>query len=542
LSGVDLYSAAILCKKHGVRQRRVDKHCVDPGVEPPHRGEHGARPHHDARPQHGVVASASTWFATAILATTLLGCTPSRDDTVSPDLMGTPCRLGLTGLRAQCHSIEVPENTETGSGRRIEVHFAVVSSPNPRAVNPPLVILVGGPGQAAMTSGVPIAELLREVRHGQDLVLVDQRGTGKSNPLRCPDETLPFAARYSHVPDAKQIRTCAESLDADTTQYTTASAAADLERVRSALGYPQWSLWGASYGTRVALEYAHRYPQHVARLVLDGAAPLELELPLHFARDAQASLEALQHACERSEACRAAFPSLLAQVERLTTSLDAAGQSIDVTHPSRGTRETVHLTRDGFLGGLRGILYSPELSALLPYALNQAEKHRDWGPFIAATHVIMESVSEAAVHQGMYLSVVCAEDVSRISDAAAEASTRNTLFGTSLVEQARTLCQHWVSKRLPESFFEPRHVSSPTLVLSGGRDPATPPRWGELVARRAPQSIHVTVNEASHGVTALGCAPRLIADFLTASEPLTVDTTCLTAWSAPAFFTRVTGP
>lgn len=470
------------------------------------------------------------------------GCTLRHEDAVSPPLTGAPCRLGLTGLRAHCYSIEVAENAEQTSGRQIQVHFAVVSSPNPRAANPPLVLLVGGPGQAATTSGAPIAELLREVRQGHDLVLVDQRGTGRSNPLRCKDETLPFASRYSHVPSATELHSCLESLDADTTQYTTTTAVTDLERVRAALGYPRWSLWGASYGTRVAIEYARQYPERVVRLVLDGVAPLELELPLHFARDAQASLESLQQACESSEPCRTEFPSLLAQVQRLVTAIDARGQSISVTHPQRGTREIVHLTRDGFLGGLRGILYSPELSTLLPYALDQAEKHSNWSPYVAATSVFMETASEAAVHQGMYLSVVCAEDVPRITDAAAEASARDTLFGTSMVEQARTLCQHWVSKDLPESFFGPRQVNQPTLLLSGGRDPATPPRWGELVAQRAPQSLHVTVKEASHGVTALGCAPTVIADFLTSPEPLTIDTTCLTKWSTPAFFTRATGP
>lgn len=486
--------------------------------------------------------SAGVWLATVMVGATLGGCTPSPEDAVNPPLQGAPCRLGLTGLRAQCHSIEVPENTERTSARQIEVHFAVLSSPNPRAANPPLVLLVGGPGQAAMTSGVPIAELLRGVRQSHDIVLVDQRGTGRSNPLRCHDERLPFASRYGHVPSAAEIRSCLESLDADTTQYTTAAAVFDLERVRRALGYPEWSLWGASYGTRVAIEYARQYPARVARLVLDGVAPLELKLPLHFARDGQASLEALQRACEASESCRAAFPSLFGQVKRLVMTIDARGQSISVTHPHRGTRESVHLTREGFLGGLRGLLYSPELSAVLPYALEQAEKHGDWGPYITATSVLMESAAEAAVHQGMYLSVICAEDVPRISDAEAQTSARDSVFGTSMVEQARALCQHWVSKDFPESFFEARQVTQPALILSGGRDPATPPRWGQLIARDTPQSIHVTVNEASHGVTSLGCAPGVIEEFLTSPEPLSIDTTCLSKWSAPAFFTRATGP
>ncbi len=454
----------------------------------------------------------------------------------------TPCRIGSPAVQAKCGLIEVSEDRSLPESRRFEVHFAVLPAMGAAASSSPLLILVGGPGQAAMTSGVPIAQLLAEVRREHDVVLVDQRGTGRSHPLRCPEEDLSLSARFSHVPSGQDIERCLRSLDADTTQYTTLAAIADLEDVRSALGYRQWNLWGGSYGTRVALAYAQLHPTSINRMVLDGVAPPDLKLPLHFASDAQASLDALQSDCTNVPECREAFRPVTTVVQSLLDKLGADGIEVRVSHPSRGTSENVHMSRDGFLGGVRTLLYSADLSALLPYALHEAQLHDNWAPFVTSVAVLTDLASEPMTHLGMYLSVVCAEDVPRITDEEMTAHTKGTLFGSSLVEQARSWCKHWTAAKVPERFFEPVATEHPTLVLSGRRDPATPPRWGTLVAERLENSLHVTVASASHGVTPVGCAHQIIDNFLSASDALGTKTACLAEATATPFFSRVTGP
>lgn len=456
-------------------------------------------------------------------------------------LVLTPCRIGELNLSAQCGSITVPENAELPAGRQIAVHVAVLPAAAAGSPAAPLLLLVGGPGQAATSSGVPIARALSDVRRHRDLILVDQRGTGGSRALRCDHEEVAFADRFSATPTEADIAECHRALDADTTRYTTLAAIDDYEAIRIALGYPRWNLWGGSYGTRVALAYMQAHPDSVGRVILDGAAPTDLELPLHFAADGQASLDAVTSGCARSPECALAHPNLESTVPRLLERLGDLGITVRVTHPSRGTPEEVPITRDGFLGGLRTILYSSELTALLPFALTRAQAHDDWNPFVTTVTAIGDMMTEQVSHLGMYLSVICAEDVPRLVGKDIEALTKGTVFGVSLVEQARTWCRPWKAAQMPAAYYEPVRRPNPTLILSGTRDPATPPHWGQLVAERLPNSRHV-VTPASHGVSALGCAPQVIDEFLSAAEPLTVDTACLGEIPTVPFFNSPTGP
>ncbi|HEY5863322.1 MAG TPA: alpha/beta fold hydrolase, partial [Casimicrobiaceae bacterium] len=184
------------------------------------------------------------------------------------------CRLARFAQPAQCGTLEVPEDRAKPDGRKVKLFVAVLPA-NTRSPKPdPLFILAGGPGQAA-SQLAPFASQLNAIRRTRDIVLVDQRGTGRSSPLECsafetnrldPFETDPLP----------RARLCADQLRAngvDAAQYTTTAWIADLEAVRNALGYPRLNLWGGSYGSRAALEYLRRHPERVRSVVLDGVAP-----------------------------------------------------------------------------------------------------------------------------------------------------------------------------------------------------------------------------------------------------------------------------
>jgi pimeloyl-ACP methyl ester carboxylesterase len=169
---------------------------------------------------------------------------------------------------------------------------------HPRA--DPLFILAGGPGQAASFLG-PFAAALTGVRKDRDIVLVDQRGTGRSSPLVCaafkPDRSLKAALEFDPLPKAAA---CAQELAAkgvDAAQYTTAAWVADLDAVRAALGYDRINLWGGSYGTRAAQEYLRRHPQRVRSAVLDSVATPAMRSTLDVWPSREVALAAILDGC-----------------------------------------------------------------------------------------------------------------------------------------------------------------------------------------------------------------------------------------------------
>lgn len=472
--------------------------------------------------------------AVACLASLACGTGEPRDAPLALE----PCRLEGLGVEARCGQVRVFEDRDAQSGREIELRVAVVpalaASPRPD----PLFILVGGPGQAATEAGAPLAEALLAVRRRRDVVLVDQRGTGHSHPLTCEsDREQPLAELLAPGADADKARACRASLDADTTRYATPTAMDDLDDVRAALGYEHINLWGGSYGTRAALVYLRAHPSHVRSLVLDGSAPFALRLPLYAARDAERALGLLFADCEQDADCHQRFPEARRQLSKLLLELGPSGVEARYEHPRSAESESVRIQRSGLAGVVRNLLYVPQLASLLPLAVERATAG-DFGAFIAAADAFARGVR---VSTGMFLSIVCAEDVSRFGADEANALTRDTFLGGDWLADMRAECESWPAARLPESYFEPVRSDAPTLLLSGNLDPVTPPSWGEEVKRGLSRARHLVVPGGGHGVSSLGCVPELIAEYLDTLAPETLDASCVERLVRPAFFTSLQG-
>src|SRR5262249_14203289 len=195
-------------------------------------------------------------------------------------------------------------------GRKIKLHLVVLPAleERPRAI--PLFDVAGGPGVPSSGAAGFYATDGKVHRRHRDVVLLDQRGTGESSPLRCPELELPDPGTSMYPPDA--VRRCRRTLEkhADLAQYTTANAAADLDAVRAALGYDQIDLFGLSYGSRLSLEYIRRYPARVHAAILIGTVADGKKLPLWHARNAQVVLDRIFEECGADRACHAAFPNV----------------------------------------------------------------------------------------------------------------------------------------------------------------------------------------------------------------------------------------
>ena len=452
------------------------------------------------------------WIVLVLLGLGLMACGDAERAKRTVAL--AECRLPRLPFAAQCGTLEVPENRGQPAGRRITLTFAVLpaNTLNPRP--DPLFLLAGGPGQAATYLG-PFAAQLYDVRKDRDIVLVDQRGTGRSSALECkafkPEETFESAFDVDVVERAKA---CAKELagrGVDATQYTTAAWVEDLDDVRAALGYPTINLWGGSYGTRAALEYLRRHPDRVRAAVLDGVAPPSMIVNFDVWPSRDRAIDRIIANCQGSPSCRVAHPDLAATLASIRKRLGMAGRDVAISNPRTGVVETLHISFDHVVAALQPLTYAPELAALMPEMITRAAKG-DYSPLFAAALAVTGSVTEQ-LNAALHYSVTCAEDAPRLS----LGGIRGALEGVrsqALARRVLAVCDVWPRGDVPIDATTPVNSDVPVLILSGALDPVTPPAYGDEVAKTLPHSRHVVARGFGHIVSPHACAPRLIAAFL----------------------------
>ncbi|MEE2778718.1 MAG: alpha/beta hydrolase [Acidobacteriota bacterium] len=464
-----------------------------------------------------------------------------------------PCRLHGVGEEILCGTLEVFEDREGRQGRTIELSIAVFPALATDPEPDPLFFLAGGPGQSAIGVSRGAAGLFRKIRENRDLVFVDQRGTGESHSLQCPEDLIDEEQRESLElfpgddlsPNlrrdvmAKLLTRCQQRRDADLRLYTTPIAMDDLDEVRAALGYGRINLYGGSYGTRAALVYMRRHPDSTRAVILDGAAPPSIRLPAFMAPDAQRALDRLFADCAASAECAEAFPELAADLDAVLAELEAAPSRIKTRHPISGEDLELTITRDLFSGMLRNILYSPQLASLAPLIVTQAGEGR-YDAFLALS-LGLSGRSETGLSLGMMLSVLCAEDIPYVERASAEAAASESFLGSMLLAQFGGACEDWPVGDLPAHYWDPVESAIPTLVLSGDLDPVTPPRWGAEVAATLSNSLHLVAQGVGHGVISGACVPGLAADFIEAASIDGLDASCLERLRRPPFFLSTAG-
>lgn len=443
------------------------------------------------------------------------------------------------GTRAQCGELVVAENPEAAEGRRIKLNVvrlpAIASSPR----LDPLFVFAGGPGEAATEMVDRMPRLFREINRERDLVFVDQRGTGESNPLDCKPRgptDFSLSARESFALQESRLRDCLDSYEADPRYYTTPFAMDDIDRVRQALDYPRINLWGGSYGTRAALVYMRRHPGRVRSAVLDSVAPFAIQLPHHTLADADNALRRLFDLCEQQSACRQRFGDLEGKTRRLIGELDRKPRNIEVEHPLTQDRVPVKVNGQLVAALIRMGLYQRNLGPILPLAIESAinEDFRPLMLLLTLTEEVGDSIS-----LGMQHTVLCAEDIMRPAPAAI---AENSILQLDLLSQMQQSCEFWPQGILPENYFEPVSSAIPTLLVSGELDPVTPPRWAELAAETLSNSLHLRVPGAHHIASHVGCVDELILDFLNAGGSDNLDTACISAIEALSPFVSSAGP
>lgn len=426
------------------------------------------------------------------------------------------CRLRGLEHPAWCGTLSRPLSAAAPAGQQITLHYAVLPGLARQREPDPVFFFAGGPGQSAIDLAGPVAQLLARLSNRRDLVLIDQRGTGRSAPLDCAEDdapTRPLAQSLDAAAAQRELQQCLDGLQrlpyGDLRHFTTVDAAGDAEAVRMALGAPQINLIGVSYGTRVALEYMRQAPQAVRRAVLDGVAPPDMALPVAFARDAQAAFNALLAWCAGDAACHARHPRLAAHWQALWAGLP---RPVTLVHPVTGQAENLTLTREAVAALVRAPLYAPALAAGLPLAIEEAAGGR-WSALVGLAQS-MGGGSVGRIAQGQHFAVLCSEDMPR-----ALAQPAPTGPFATLAQRYGRLCADWPRAELPPAFYRIAAAPAPVLLLSGAFDPVTPPEHAQRVAAAlGARARHVVIPAAGHGQLGLPCVREQVFRFVDASD------------------------
>lgn len=451
------------------------------------------------------------------------------------------CRVAGLRNSVKCGVVRRALDPARPDGPQIDVHYVVVPAMARRKLPDPVFLLAGGPGQSAIDVAPQTMPLFSRLNNRRDIVFVDQRGTGRSAPLSCADparETL--AEQAGSERQIGLMLACKADLlklpyiqaASDLGFFTTTLAMQDLDAVRQQLGATQIDLVGISYGTRAALEYMRQFPGAVRRTLLDSVAPPDMVLMASFSTDGQAAFDALLAACGTQADCARAYPRLRADWASLLASLP---KSVRAAHPLSGAPEQFTLTREMVLSAVRGALYSPAMAAALPAAITEAAAGRYEG--LVGMGSLLGSRHGLQLAMGMHFSVICAEDAPLLATAT---DAPGADFGDAQARLYRRVCAEWPRGRVPTAFYSVPPTRTPTLLLSGGLDPATPPRHGARVAQALGAAAqHVVVPNAGHSVLGLGCARDVLYRFINAADDMqatATDASCLKGIPRPGVF------
>src|SRR5688572_8811538 len=444
------------------------------------------------------------------------------------------CRLAadpLPAAYARCGKLAVPLDPAAPTGATIEIFVARVAALSAEPRLDPLLLIAGGPGQSTVDFYLQLRGAFEQARRDRDLVLVDQRGTGRSaDGFACeaPDDLSLDTADSEEL--ARVIDACAAQLQHDPRFYTTSVAVRDLEAVRAALGLETWNVYGVSYGTRVAQHYLRQYPERVRSVVLDGVVPPPLALGPDVAREAQRALEQIFSRCAEDLGCGARFAALPQLFTEVLVRLDA-GAADETDPPPISALELRTLVR--FMS------YSAATVALLPVLISEAHAG-NYTPLAGQARTLLRELPESLSFP-MSNSVTCTEDVPYAD--AAIGDLASTYLGTAIMDALKQICARWPLGSIDTGFKTAVVSDKPVLLLSGEYDPITPPGYAERVkAEGLGNSVHLVGRGQGHGLVGVGCVPRLLRTFLEDPTPANLDASCLKLEPPTPFFLTLLGP
>ncbi|MBE9568717.1 MAG: alpha/beta fold hydrolase [Proteobacteria bacterium] len=474
----------------------------------------------------------------------LSGCDRSHEVNYSDNVSINDCWFGERDdwPLAVCGVLSVPENYDSPQGREVKLPFIIFEANKPDDKTFPLVVAGGGgPGGAlgltedfkdSFDDSIWLTWYTSTFDGGRDLILMDNRGVGSSEPrLNCPETADADMASLDKLHSVEDIvKLTRESYGAchkrlleqgiDLSQYHVTNAAKDLEQLRKGLGYAQLNLYGISYGTRVSLEYERLYPDSVRAMILDGVYPQSVRSYEDDPRqDAEAMMRVIKK-CQDNADCSVQFGFNLEQrLKDFLQQLDAKPVTVRLTSPVDYSPIDVVVTPDIFFSSVFSMMYDEYVIAFLPKYL--------YSTFRGNTDYLSEMIRDYYVNDivinpmdaGAYASYSCFDEIPFTDFDFAKNELKKYPFqhytNEYVFEIIKTMCDVWGVPEADGEFKMPYEIKTPVLVYSGELDPVTPAELARVVLDNASVSWHKVWPNIGHGVMySSNCADLTAQAFL----------------------------
>ena len=461
------------------------------------------------------------------------------------ELMLEDCRIsagpGFPGIKARCGDFERPLDPDHADGETIILRVAVVPALSLDPEPDPVVPLAGGPGQGAIQFYTGYSGAFEPLRRNRDILLVDQRGTGRSAPLTCELGEEMLEGSIADDEALRVTRECLDQLPYDPRFFTTSVAVRDLDAVREALGYRALNVYGVSYGSRVAQHYARRFPANTRTIVLDGVVPPELALGPDIALESQRAVDDIFARCGEEPACNERFPDLAGEFTSVLAMLRDGSIAVNVPDPVSGEGTIFDFGAAEFAVAIRLLAYQPSTIALIPLFVHEAASG-NFDPLAAQFLTTTQGLAET-IAVGMHNSVMCSEDTARYKlDELDREALEASYLGADLVDLMADVCSIWPAGPVDDDLDENLDTDIPTLLLSGTADPITPPDYAVQAATGLERAWLLTGEDQGHGQIAVGCMPEVVAGFVAAGELEDGADDCFKDSFVMPFFLTLSGP
>ncbi|MCP4141732.1 MAG: alpha/beta fold hydrolase [Chloroflexi bacterium] len=426
-----------------------------------------------------------------------------------------------------CGYVPVPENHDDPNSAEIKIAVYIIPSTSNAPAADPVVYLAGGPGGSAVSLVnefmVGESAFLRDKR---DIVMIDQRGTGYSQPgLFCPEMEL------GKMEMQEAVQTCRDRFTSEgvnLAHYNSHQNALDVDLVRQTLGYKEWNLYGSSYGTRLALTIMRDAPEGVRSVVLASVFPPQINGMSEAPWINYWMLDSIVSICDADADCQAAFPDLAADIE--ASILRLAENPIG----DLGAQDYLALLGERFgqpkTPQIISLIAHGEEEEILDMLANMGGGEEDEELTEELMAILQPVLSESF---GMGYAVVCAEEYPFLEEKALPDNSGDwsnavkEIIGETPEPYTSALCPTWDVPAAEELEIQPVESDIPTLILAGDVDIATPPAWSILAGETLSLSQYVEFPQLGHGVLGLHkCVSDVVAQFVDAPTAA-VDSGCV---------------